>query len=58
MDDLVALFRQFWVVWLMAIFVGIVFWAYRPKNRKRFERDAHIIFDEQSDENSRHADKG
>ena len=36
--------RSLWVVWLMAIFLAIVFWAYRPKNKKRFEDDAKIIF--------------
>ena len=36
--------RSLWVVWLMIIFVGIVFWAYRPKNKQRFENDAMIIF--------------
>lgn len=36
--------RSLWVVWLMGIFVAIVFWAYRPKNKKRFEDDANIIF--------------
>jgi cytochrome c oxidase cbb3-type subunit 4 len=41
---LVELARSLWVVWLMAMFVGIVFWAYRPKNKKRFEDDAKIIF--------------
>lgn len=36
--------RSLWVVWLVAVFVGIVFWAFRPKNKKRFEDDAMIIF--------------
>lgn len=56
MEELAAFLRQFWVVWLMAIFIGIIFWAYRPKNKKRFERDANIIFDE-TDESRRNADK-
>ena len=38
-----------WVVWLMILFVGIVFWAFRPKNKQRFEEDAKIIF--KDDEN-------
>lgn len=33
-----------WVVWLIVLFAGIVFWAYRPKNKKRFEEDARIPF--------------
>ena len=36
--------RSLWVLWLMGLFVGIAFWAYRPKNKKRFEDDAMIIF--------------
>jgi len=36
--------RSLWVVWLMGIFIAIAFWAYRPKNKKRFEDDAMIIF--------------
>jgi cbb3-type cytochrome oxidase subunit 3 len=27
------------VIWLIALFVGIVFWAFRSKNRKRFQKD-------------------
>ena len=33
-----------WVVWLIVLFAGIVFWAYRPKNKKRFEENARIPF--------------
>ena len=36
--------RSLWVVWLMLLFLGIVFWAFRPKNKKRFEDDARIPF--------------
>jgi cytochrome c oxidase cbb3-type subunit 4 len=31
-----------WTVWAVLIFAGILFWAWRPKNRKRFEKDARI----------------
>ena len=31
-----------WTVWAVAIFSGIGFWAWRPRNRARFERDACI----------------
>jgi Cbb3-type cytochrome oxidase, subunit 3 len=34
--------RSLWVVWLMLLFVAVLWWAYRPKNRKRFEEDAMI----------------
>jgi len=36
--------RSSWVVWLMLLFAFIVFWAFRPKNKERFEEDAKIIF--------------
>ena len=26
-------------------FLGIAYWAFRPKNKKRFEQDAQIPFD-------------
>jgi len=43
--DLVALAetaRPIWAVWLIVLFVGIVFWAFRPKNRKRMEKYGNI----------------
>jgi len=36
--------RSTWVVWMIVLFGGIVLWAYRPGNKKRFEDDANIIF--------------
>lgn len=30
----------------LAAFLGVCWWAYRPKNRARFERDARIPFPE------------
>ena len=41
--------RSLWVVWLMMLFLGVVFWAFRPKNRRRFEEHGMIPF--KSDEN-------
>lgn len=35
-----------WTVWAVLIFAVIVFWAWRPKNRKRFEKDARIPLDD------------
>ena len=34
--------RQAWVVWLVILFVGILFWAFRPKNKAKFEEAAQI----------------
>ena len=42
LNTVIGVLREFWVVWLMLVFGAIVFWAYRPKNRKRFEEDAQI----------------
>ena len=38
-----------WLVWLMVLFIGIVFWAFRPRNRRRFERDGEIPFHGEKD---------
>ena len=42
--------RSFWVVWLMGLFVGIVIWAYRPKNRTQMERHGRIPLDDDNEE--------
>jgi len=44
LDSIVELARQAWVVWLVLLFGSIVYWAFRPGNKKRFEDDAMIIF--------------
>ena len=31
-----------WLVVLVILFIGIVVWAFRSKNKARFERDAKI----------------
>ncbi len=36
--------RPFWLVWLVAMYIGIVFWALRPGNKARFDKDALIVF--------------
>lgn len=38
--------RGLWVVWLVLLFAGVVWWVYRPKNRKKFEDAAKIPFRE------------
>lgn len=48
--------RQFWGLWLMILFLGAVFWAYRPKNKDRFEEEKNIIFRE--DDDKEHKDGG
>jgi cytochrome c oxidase cbb3-type subunit 4 len=34
--------RPWWVVWLLILFVGVVAWVYRSKNKKRYEEAARI----------------
>ncbi len=36
--------RPLWVLWMMIVFLGIVFWAYRPKNKDRFQSYGDIPF--------------
>jgi cytochrome c oxidase cbb3-type subunit 4 len=31
----------------LATFLGICWWAYRPKNRSRFKEDALLVFDDE-----------
>ncbi len=48
MAELYETVRSLWVVWLMLLFLGIVFWAFRSKNKKRFEDDARIPFKDEN----------
>ena len=41
-EALVGWARQLWPLWLIVVFAVIAFWAYRPANKRRFERDARI----------------
>jgi len=43
-QSIVEFARHAWVVWLVLLFGSIMFWAFRPGNKKRFEDDAMIIF--------------
>jgi cytochrome c oxidase cbb3-type subunit 4 len=36
------LLSTLWTVWAVVLFAGIGYWALRPGNRRRFERDAQI----------------
>ncbi|MBC8267939.1 MAG: cbb3-type cytochrome c oxidase subunit 3 [Rhodospirillaceae bacterium] len=44
LETLYEIARSTWVIWMVMLFVGIVLWAYLPRNKKRFEEDANIIF--------------
>jgi len=41
--------RPFWVVWVVILFLGILFWAYRPKNKDRFESYGEIPLRDEED---------
>ena len=45
-----ALASQIWVTWLTLVFLGIAFYAFRPKNRKRFDDASKIPFTSDSDD--------
>ncbi len=51
--DLALLARQVWVAWLMLVFLGIAFYAFRPKNREHFEHCAEIPFLDGDESSSR-----
>ncbi len=57
MEDFTAFFRSAWVVWMMALFVGIVVWVLWPSNRERFRRAARIPLSE-NERPSEPADSG
>ncbi|HVZ02235.1 MAG TPA: cbb3-type cytochrome c oxidase subunit 3 [Dongiaceae bacterium] len=48
--ELSNLARQFWVAWLMLVFVAIAFYAYRPRNRRHFDDCAKIPFTTDTDD--------
>ncbi len=37
-----------WTVWAVLVFAGIVRWAWRPANRRRFEQDANIPLNDEN----------
>lgn len=45
-QDMSGAVQSAWILWLMILFIGILFWAFRPKNRRRFEDDGKIPFKE------------
>lgn len=42
----INLIRTLVTVLALATFVGIVWWAYAPSRRLRFENDARLVFDD------------
>ena len=46
MDDFYSFIKSAWVVWMMALFIGIVVWVLWPSNRRRFRKAAEIPLEE------------
>ena len=49
MTAIVEFLRSLWGLWLMVLFLGIVFWAFRPRNRTRFESYGDIPLRDEDD---------
>jgi cytochrome c oxidase cbb3-type subunit 4 len=45
-----SVLRPFWVLWVIMIFTGVVFYAYRPKNKKRLEDYGNIPLRDDNEE--------
>ncbi len=41
MEEVYGFFTRLWLVWLVAIFVGIVVWVYWPSRRRRQQMRDH-----------------
>ena len=42
MDGMMTALRSFWTLWVFLFFVGIVLWAYWPKNKNKVESYSDI----------------
>jgi cytochrome c oxidase cbb3-type subunit IV len=42
--DLAKDTRPLWIVWMVMLFVGMAFYALRPRNKKHFEDCSRIPF--------------
>ena len=43
-QEIAELARSAWTVWLVFLFVAIAYYAFRPRNKQRFEDCAQIPF--------------
>jgi len=50
LDTIVLHAKSLWVVWMMALFIGIVAWAFWPSRKQTFEAHGHIPLDDDDDE--------
>ena len=51
MQTIYHLAVQFWGIWLMLVFAGIVAWAYWPGRKREMEDHGRIPFREDDDPN-------
>ena len=51
LNAIASFLRSFWTVWLMLLFVGVLFWALRPRNKDQFEDASLIPFRNEGQEN-------
>ncbi|GEO82449.1 cbb3-type cytochrome oxidase subunit 3 [Pararhodospirillum oryzae] len=42
--------RPLWLLWLMAVFIGIVAWVFWPANRERLEHQGSLPLRDDPDE--------
>lgn len=42
LQEISVFLRDYWGLWLMMLFIGLVLWALRPGNRKRFDEASQI----------------
>lgn len=40
-------FHAFYTLLVFAVIIIVIVWAYSSKNKKRFDRDARMIFDDE-----------
>jgi cytochrome c oxidase cbb3-type subunit 4 len=51
LNAIASFLRSFWTVWMMLLFVGILFWALRPRNKDSFADASLIPFRNEGQEN-------
>ena len=44
--EIVAFAQRFWVVWLLALFIGILVWVFWPGRKQEMDRYARIPLDD------------
>ena len=44
--------RPLWIVWMVVLFLGVVFYALRPRNKRHFDDCAQIPFRTDSESQS------